>query len=106
LPGGSGACGLAIVRDLNAIMSRVIRPNQVREFQKASRNSLTTYSQFIPSLKGFLANIFVIDRNYNAAKNTRKIRLIKVGLVQPEFTPAEIVTSGLRGLPVGADVGR
>jgi putative transposase len=40
----------------------------------------------------------VIDRDYNAAKNIRKIGLIKVGLVQPESTPVETATSGLQGL--------
>jgi len=39
-----------------------------------------------------------IDRDYNASKNIRKIGLIKVGLVQPEFTPVEIATSGLHGI--------
>jgi len=39
-----------------------------------------------------------IDRDYNASKNIRRMGLIKVELVQPEFTPVEIATSGLRGL--------
>jgi len=37
----------------------------------------------------------IIDRDYNASKNIRKIGLIKVGLVQPESTPVETATSGL-----------
>ncbi len=37
----SGACGLAINRDLNIIVSMVIRPSQIREFQTASRNANT-----------------------------------------------------------------
>ena len=40
----------------------------------------------------------IIDRDYNASKNIRKIGLIKVGLVQPESTPVETATSGLRGI--------
>jgi len=40
----------------------------------------------------------VIDRDYNTPKNIRRMGLIKVGLVRPEFTPVEIATSGLRGL--------
>jgi len=39
-----------------------------------------------------------IDRDLNAAINIRKIGLIKVGLVRPEFTPAEKATSGLLGI--------
>ena len=39
-----------------------------------------------------------IDRDYNASRNIRKMGLIKVGLVQPEFTPVEIATSGLYGI--------
>jgi len=39
-----------------------------------------------------------IDRDLNAAINIRKMGLIKVGLVQPEFTPVEKATSGLLGL--------
>ncbi|PYB67908.1 hypothetical protein DMB44_06705, partial [Thermoplasma sp. Kam2015] len=39
-----------------------------------------------------------IDRDHNASKNIRKIGLIKVGLVQPEYTPVEIATSGLCGI--------
>jgi len=39
-----------------------------------------------------------IDRDYNTSKNIRRMGLIKVVLVQPEFTPVEIATSGLRGL--------
>jgi len=39
-----------------------------------------------------------IDRGYNASKNIRRMGFIKVGLVQPEFTPVEIATSGLHGL--------
>ncbi|MGC8565288.1 MAG: RNA-guided endonuclease InsQ/TnpB family protein, partial [Thermoplasmata archaeon] len=33
-----------------------------------------------------------IDRDYNASKNIRKMGLIKVGLVQSEYTPVEIAT--------------
>jgi len=40
----------------------------------------------------------IIDRDYNASKNIRKIGLIKVGLVQPESKPVEIATSGLHGI--------
>jgi len=40
----------------------------------------------------------VIDRDYNASKNIRRMGLIKVGPVRPEFTPVEIATSGLHGL--------
>ena len=40
----------------------------------------------------------IADRDYNASKNIRKIGLIKVGLVQPEFTPVETATSGLYGI--------
>jgi transposase, IS605 OrfB family, central region len=40
----------------------------------------------------------IIDRDYNASKNIRKIGLIKVGLVQPESTPVETATSGLYGI--------
>jgi len=39
-----------------------------------------------------------IDRDYTASKNIRRMGLIKVGPVQPEFTPVEIATSGLCGL--------
>jgi len=39
-----------------------------------------------------------MDRDYNAARNIRKMGLIKVGLVQPESTPVEIATSGLHGI--------
>jgi len=39
-----------------------------------------------------------IDRDYNASINIRKFGLIKVGLVQSEFTPVEIATSGLHGI--------
>ncbi|PYB68193.1 transposase [Thermoplasma sp. Kam2015] len=39
-----------------------------------------------------------IDRDLNAAKNIRKIGLIKVGSVRSEFTPVEIATSGLYGI--------
>jgi len=39
-----------------------------------------------------------IDRDLNAATNILKIGLIKVGLVQSEFTPVEIATSGLPGI--------
>ncbi|MDP8012425.1 MAG: RNA-guided endonuclease InsQ/TnpB family protein [Thermoplasmata archaeon] len=39
-----------------------------------------------------------IDRDYNASKNIRKMGLIKVGLVQSEYTPVEIATSGLPGI--------
>ncbi|PMP73623.1 MAG: transposase [Aciduliprofundum sp.] len=39
-----------------------------------------------------------IDRDLNAAKNIRKMGLIKVGLVQSESTPVEIATSGLHGI--------
>jgi len=39
-----------------------------------------------------------IDRDYNTSKNIRRMGLIKVGLVQPEFTPVEIATSGLHGI--------
>ena len=39
-----------------------------------------------------------IDRDYNAARNIRKMGLIKIGLVQPESTPVEIATSGLHGI--------
>jgi len=39
-----------------------------------------------------------IDRDLNAAINIRKMGLIKVGLVQPEFTPVEKATSGLHGI--------
>ena len=39
-----------------------------------------------------------IDRDLNAAINILKIGLIKVGLVQSEFTPVEIATSGLSGI--------
>ena len=39
-----------------------------------------------------------MDRDYNAARNIRKMGLIKVGLVQPEYTPVEIATSGLHGI--------
>jgi len=37
----------------------------------------------------------VIDRDYNASKNIRRMGLIKVGPAQPEFMRVEIVTSGL-----------
>jgi len=37
----------------------------------------------------------IIDRDYNASKNIRKIGLIKVGLVQPESTRSCL---GLRGI--------
>jgi len=40
----------------------------------------------------------IIDRDYNASKNIRKIGLIKVGLVQPETKPVEIATSGMHGI--------
>jgi len=40
----------------------------------------------------------VIDRDYNASKNIRRMGLIKVGPVRPEFTPVEIATSGLHGI--------
>jgi putative transposase len=40
----------------------------------------------------------IIDRDYNASRNIRKIGLMKVGLVQPESTPVEIATSGLYGI--------
>jgi len=40
----------------------------------------------------------VIDRDYNASRNIRRMDLIKVGLVQPEFTPVEIATSGPYGI--------
>ncbi len=40
----------------------------------------------------------VMDRDYNAARNIKKMGLIKVGLVQSEFTPVEIATSGLHGI--------
>ena len=40
----------------------------------------------------------VIDRDHNASKNIKKIGLIKVGLVQSEFTPVETATSGLHGI--------
>jgi len=40
----------------------------------------------------------VIDRDYNASKNIRRMGLIKVGPERPEFAPVEIATSGLRGL--------
>jgi putative transposase len=39
-----------------------------------------------------------MDRDYNAARNIRKMGLIKVGLVQSEFTPVETATSGLCGI--------
>ncbi|MCY0851321.1 MAG: transposase, partial [Thermoplasma acidophilum] len=39
-----------------------------------------------------------IDRDYNASLDIRKIGLVKVGLVPPEFTPVEIATSGLDGI--------
>ena len=39
-----------------------------------------------------------LDRDYNASRNIRKMGLIKVGLVQPESTPVETATSGLRGI--------
>ncbi len=39
-----------------------------------------------------------IDRDYNASRNITKIGMIKVGLVQPEFTPVEIATSGMHGI--------
>ncbi len=39
-----------------------------------------------------------IDRDLNAATNILKIGPIKVGLVQSEFTPVEIATSGLSGI--------
>jgi hypothetical protein len=39
-----------------------------------------------------------MDRDYNASRNIRKMGLIKVGLVQPESTPVETATSGLRGI--------
>ena len=39
-----------------------------------------------------------IDRDYNASINIRKMGLIKIGLVQSEFTPVEIATSGLSGI--------
>jgi len=35
-----------------------------------------------------------IDRDYTASKNIRRMGLIKVGPVRPEFTPVEIATSG------------
>ena len=40
----------------------------------------------------------VIDRDYNASINIRKMGLIKIGLVQSESTPVEIATSGLSGI--------
>jgi len=40
----------------------------------------------------------VIDRDYNVSRNIRRTGLIKVGLVQHEFTPVEIATSGLHGI--------
>jgi len=40
----------------------------------------------------------IMDRDYNASKNIKKIGLIKVGLVQSEFTPVETATSGLCGI--------
>jgi len=40
----------------------------------------------------------VFDRDYNAAKNIKKIGLIKVGMVHSESTPVEIVPSGLYGI--------
>ena len=39
-----------------------------------------------------------IDRDMNAAINIMKMSLIKVGLMQSEFTPEEIATSGLHGI--------
>jgi putative transposase len=39
-----------------------------------------------------------MDRDLNASKNIKKIGLIKVGLVQSEFTPVETATSGLHGI--------
>ncbi|MCL4307187.1 MAG: hypothetical protein M1302_02795 [Candidatus Thermoplasmatota archaeon] len=39
-----------------------------------------------------------IDSHLNPATNILKIGLIKVGLVQSEFTPVEIATSGLSGI--------
>ena len=39
-----------------------------------------------------------MDRDYNASINIRKMGLIKIGLVQSEFTPVEIATSGLSGI--------
>lgn len=41
---------------------------------------------------------FTINRDYNASLNIKKMGLIKVGLVQPEFTPVETATSGLNGI--------
>jgi len=53
-----------------------------------------------PSDRTYRCDVYglVIDRDYNASKNIRRMGLIKVGLVRPEFTPVEIATSGLRGL--------
>jgi putative transposase len=39
-----------------------------------------------------------IDRDLNASLNIKKMGLIKVGLVQSEFTPVETATSGLYGI--------
>jgi transposase len=39
-----------------------------------------------------------VDRDLDGAINILKIGLIKVGLVQSEFTPVEIATSGLSGI--------
>ena len=39
-----------------------------------------------------------VDRDFSSSRSTRKMRLIKVGLVQPEFTPEEIATLGLYGI--------
>ena len=41
-----------------------------------------------------------IDRDYNASLNIRRTGLIKVGLVQPEFTPAELLRA-CAGCPHG-----
>jgi transposase len=38
-----------------------------------------------------------MDRDFNASRNIRKIGMMKVGLVQSEFTPVETATSGLHG---------
>jgi len=40
----------------------------------------------------------VIDSDHNAFRNIRRIGLIKVVPVRPEFTPVEISTSGLYGI--------
>jgi len=53
-----------------------------------------------PSDRAYRCHVcgLAINRDYNASKNIRRMGLIKVELVQPEFTPVEIATSGLRGL--------